>query len=303
MKPADKVIFDRQQRSSTSASMKSFRFLILILILFGALAVFYYRTELVVRTETVQFKSNLVGKTLPYDVVLPPGYGLFTSWRKHYPVLYLLHGWSGHYDSWLRETTLAQYASQHQLIIVTPEGNNGWYTDSATTASDKYESYILEELIPDVDSRFRTIRDRRGRGIAGSSMGGYGALKFGLKHPEVFTLAASMSGALDTTSRTDDESIMQAFGGTNSIARKSNDIERLAQDFPSERITQLPYLYLDCGRDDPWLAINSHFSDLLSARRITHEYRQLPGGHVWPYWDKQVREVLRVATDTMSPPE
>jgi S-formylglutathione hydrolase FrmB len=272
-------------------------------ILLSALAAFYYRAEEAVRTETVQFRSKLVGKTLPYSIVLPPGYDLFTSWRKHYPVLYLLHGWSAHYDSWPRLTALAQYASEQQLIIITPEGNNGWYTDSATTPSDKYESYILEELIPDVDSRLRTIRDRRGRGIAGCSMGGYGALKFGLKHPEVFSVAASMSGALDTTSRTDDESIMQTFGETNSIERKSNDVQRLAQEFPSERITQLPYFYVDCGRDDPWLAINRRFSDILFERRITHEYRQPPGSHVWPYWYGQVREVIRVAAEKMAPPE
>jgi S-formylglutathione hydrolase FrmB len=287
----------------TPASMKSFRLFILIAILLGALGVYYYRAELIVRTETVQLDSKLVGKILPYQIVLPPGYSLVTSWRKHYPVLYLLHGWSGHYDSWLSKTTLAHHASEHQLIIVMPEGNNGWYTDSATTPSDKYESYVLEELIPDVDSRFRTIRDRSGRGIAGCSMGGYGALKFGLKHPEMFTLAASMSGALDTTKRTDDESIMQTFGDAGSMVRKSNDIERLAREFPAERITQLPYLYLDCGRDDPWLAINSRFADILTERRMTHEYRQVPGGHIWPYWDRQVREVLRVATETMAPAE
>ena len=282
--------------------MRLFRLLILTFILLGALAAFYYQAEAGVRTETVQFRSKLVDKTLPYSIVLPPGYGLFTSWRKHYPVLYLLHGWNGHHDSWLIHTSLARYASEHQLIIIMPEGNNGWYTDAATALSDKYESYILEELIPDVDNRLRTIRDRRGRGIAGNSMGGYGALKFGLKHPEVFTLAASMSGALDTTSRTDEESIMQTFGEPNSIERKSNDVQRLAQEFPAERITLLPYFYLDCGRDDPWLEINRRFSDILLERRIAHEYRQLPGGHIWPYWDRQVREVLRVAAETMAPP-
>jgi len=283
--------------------MRSFRLPILTFILLGALAAFYYRAEESVRTETVQFQSKLVGKTLPYSIVLPPGYGLFTSWRKHYPVLYLLHGWSGQFNSWVGHTSLVQYASEQQLIIITPEGNNGWYTDSATVPSDKYETYILEELIPDVDSRLRTIRDRRGRAVAGCSMGGYGALKFGLKHPEVFALAASMSGALDATSRIDDESIMRTFGETNSIERKSNDVQQLAQEFPSERIKLLPYFYLDCGQDDPWLAINRRFSNVLSEHRIAHEYRQLPGSHSWPYWDRQVREVLRVAAATMVPPE
>jgi S-formylglutathione hydrolase FrmB len=88
------------------------------------------------------------------------------------------------------------YAAQYRLIVVTPEGNNGWYTDSASTATDKYESYLLKELIPDVEKRFRTIESRYGRGIAGLSMGGYGALKFGLKSPATFAFAGSLSGAV-----------------------------------------------------------------------------------------------------------
>src|SRR4030095_4148863 len=88
------------------------------------------------------------------------------------------------------------------------EGNNGWYTDSATVASDKYETYILQELIPEVQRRYRTIESRYGRGIAGLSMGGYGALKFGLKHPEMFAFAASMSGALGAASFLPDERIL-----------------------------------------------------------------------------------------------
>ncbi len=148
---------------------------------------------------------------MPYEVVLPRGYRLITSRRTRYPVLYLLHGWSGHYDSWLKQTALLQYASEYQLIIVTPEGDNGWYTDSATVSADHYETYVLDELISDVDRRYRTIHDRRGRAVAGNSMGGYGALKLGFKHPEIFTLAASMSGALDASARTDEASIMQTF--------------------------------------------------------------------------------------------
>lgn len=275
------------------------RSLLLILILLVALAAYYYHVQNAVRFEVVQFKSNLVGKVIPYGVVLPPGYGLITSRRIRYPVLYLLHGWSGNYNSWSKQTALVQYAAEHQMIIVTPEGGNGWYTDSATVPSDQYESFVTRELISDVDTRFRTIGDRRGRGVAGASMGGYGALKFGFKHPETFSLAASMSGALDATTRTDEASIMQAFGETNSPTREANDLQRLAREFPAERHALLPYFYFDCGTDDPWLATNRDFDNTLLERKIVHEYRQLPGGHIWPYWDRQVREVLRVAAERL----
>ena len=172
----------------------------------------------------------LLNREVAYRVVLSPGYGLVTSRAKRYPVLYLLHGWGGHYDSWLTHSSLRQYAAEHQLIVVTPEGGEGWYTDAP--GGEPYESHLLRELVPDVDARFRTIPHRRGRGVAGYSMGGYGALKFGFKHPELFAFAAT-----------------------------------------------------------------------LAARGIAHDYRQRPGGHFWPYWDAQTREILRVASDILAAPE
>ena len=151
--------------------------------------------------ETVQFQSKLVNATLPYNVILPPNY--HTSSTTRYPVLYLLHGLTGHYSDWATKTNVADYAAPYRMIVVMPEGKDGWYTDSATVPNDKYESYVLKELIPDVQKRYRTIETRFGRGVAGLSMGGYGALKSGLKSPGTFAFAASMSGALAAPSWTD----------------------------------------------------------------------------------------------------
>ena len=139
------------------------------------------------RLETVQLQSKLAGTTLPYNVILPVDYEASPTTR--YPVLYLLHGLTGHYTDWVAKTNVANYAAHLPLIIVMPEGNNGWYTDSASVPTDKYESYILQELIPDVQRRYHTIEDRSGRAIAGLSMGGYGAIKFGLKSPGMFIFA------------------------------------------------------------------------------------------------------------------
>ena len=138
--------------------------------------------------ETVQFQSKLINATLPYNVILPPDYR--TSRRTRYPVLYLLHGLTGHYSDWLTRTNVADYAAQYRMIVVMPEGKDGWYTDSATVPNDKYESYILKELIPDVEKHYRTIETRFGRGVTGLSMGGYGALKFGLKSTGTFAFTA-----------------------------------------------------------------------------------------------------------------
>ena len=200
------------------------------------------------RVQTIQFESKLVGKTLPYNVLLPVDYHQPATKTKRYPVVYLLHGLTGHYTNWLEKTQLANYAASYDFIIVTPEGNDGWYTDSATVPTDKYESYILQELIPDVEKRFRAGSKREDRAIAGLSMGGYGAIKFGLKYPDKFAFAASLSGAFSAASWTEQDlkdseplrnSVMQTFGPANSETRAANDVPKLAREAET-RITSLP---------------------------------------------------------------
>jgi S-formylglutathione hydrolase FrmB len=240
--------------------------------------------------------------------VLPVGYDLPASREKRYPVIYLLHGLFGHYDNWTSKTRLTDYTSTYDVIIVTPEGNNGWYTDSQSAPKEQYESYIVKELIPDVDRRFRTIGDRSGRAIAGLSMGGYGAIKFGVKYPAMFRFAGSMSGAMNAASWTREElagfpsiwnSLQQMFGDDRSQTRLSNDLPGRIRDLSNQEIAALPFIYLDCGTEDPLFPSNRSFAELLVSRKIAHEYRQRPGGHGWSYWDTQVQEVLKLAMKTM----
>jgi S-formylglutathione hydrolase FrmB len=260
--------------------------------------------------ETVAFESRLVGAALPYHVILPSDYYEPAAKATRYPVLYLLHGLGGTAGDWVSaRARLAEHAAAYRFIIVVPEGRDSWYTDSAIAPADKFESYFVGELLPDVERRFRALPERGGRAVAGLSMGGYGALKFGLKYPERFAFAASMSGAL-RAAQWDAEgplpewlkpSIRRAYGPLNSPTRAANDIFRLARDLPPERIASLPFLYLDCGTEDFLIESNRDFSVLLLEKKIPHEYRQLPGAHSWPYWDRQVREVLRLAAERLVP--
>lgn len=256
------------------------------------------------RVQTIQFESKLVGKTLPYNVLLPVDYNQPANKAKRYPVLYLLHGLTGHYTNWLEKTRLIDYTVGYEFIIVMPEGNNGWYTDSATVPTEKYESYILAELIPDVEQRFRASSRREGRAIGGLSMGGYGALKFGVKHPELFVFAASLSGALDAATWTETDlkglasiwkTLQPVYGAADSETRAANDLRKLYSELSPQRVAALPYVYLDCGTEDGLLGSNRSFAELLMKQKIAHEYRQLPGNHSWTYWDAQVQEVLRIA--------
>jgi S-formylglutathione hydrolase FrmB len=263
------------------------------------------------RIQTVQFESKMVGATLPYNVLLPLDYNQPAAKTKRYPVLYLLHGLTGHHTNWIDHTRLSDYATTYEFIIVMPEGNNGWYTDSATVSSDKYESYIFQELIPDVEKRFRVNNHREDRAIAGVSMGGYGALKFGVKYPQKFVLAASMSGALGAAAWTEAElhgrelirrTLKLVYGPENSETRSANDLNKLYRELPADQIAGLPFVYLDCGTEDPLLQSNRGFVDTLMMRKIPHEYRQLPGNHSWTYWDAQVQEVLRLAAKKLRQP-
>src|SRR5260221_6906184 len=134
-------------------------------------------------------KSSLTRKNVLYRVLLPAGY---EKGEANYPVLFLLHGLFGSFENWTELTSLGRYIQNLPLIVVMPDGGDGWYTDSADV--DANESYLIDELIPTVDRAFRTIPNRSSRAIAGNSMGGYGAFKFALKYPGLFCLAGSFSG-------------------------------------------------------------------------------------------------------------
>ncbi len=251
------------------------------------------------RVETVQFQSKLINVTLPYNVILPTNYD--TARTSRYPVLYLLHGLTGHFSDWVTRTNIANYASEYRMIIITPEGNDSWYVD-------KYEAYILEELIPDVQKRYRTIEARYGRSIAGLSMGGYGAIKFGLKSPATFVFAGSMSGAFSVTRLSEEQmraarwgDSVKLFGAVNSETRLANDLFALIEKLPPARVSSLPYFYFDCGTEDSSLIFpsNRELAGLMVDKKIAHEFRQLPGGHAWVYWDRQVQEVLKIAAAKM----
>ncbi len=242
--------------------------------------------------------SKLMERDMPYRIILPPAYS--KNGVDRFPVIYLLHGLTGHFSNWTDKTKLASYAQKHNFIIVTPEGNDGWYSDSGSVATDKYESYIVKELIPEIDKNYRTVADRKGRVIAGLSMGGYGGLKFGLKYPEMFSLAGSFSGALGVTSFPNgsdafSKTIIAVFGTADSETRKGNDLFGLVKGLTPEKAKTLPFLYVDCGTEDFLFQNNRDFIQLLVEKKIPHEFRQLPGGHNWAYWDSQVQEFLRVA--------
>jgi putative tributyrin esterase len=277
----------------------------LILLLILPTAVQAQKTETSkTAVQDLKLNSKLMAREMPYKVILPLKYEADKT--KRFAVIYLLHGLEGHYDNWVTKSKLAEHAAKYEYIIVTPEGNNGWYTDSATLKNDKYESYIIKELVPEIDKKFRTLADRQNRTIAGLSMGGYGALKFGLKYPQMFALVGSFSGALPAPLWTNatlgglsrwktlTDSLTAAYGADDSPTRRENDIFRIVGEMPADKIKSLPFIYLDCGTEDFLIRFNRDFATILFDKKIPHEFRQLPGVHDWKFWDSQVQEFLQL---------
>lgn len=247
-------------------------------------------------------QSRLIQRALPYRVIQPASYELT---EKQFPVLYLLHGLFGNCDNWIELTDILDHIERHELLVVAPDSGDSWYTDSATNANDKFESYLTAELVPEIERLFRVNSARESRAVAGISMGGYGAFKFALRHSDRFILAAASSGAFHATRMNYEicgdawteyeESIMRVFGEQGSETRTRNDAYKLVSEITNGKASELPFFYFDCGDRDSFLNANREFAQLLKNKRIAHEYRELPGGHEWPYWNERIKEILDAA--------
>jgi putative tributyrin esterase len=210
-----------------------------------------------------------------------------------FPVFYLLHGLSDDYTIWQRKTSIGRYVQMLPLIVVMPDGGRGFYTDAHEGYA--YESAIIKDLIPFIDKTFHTVAQKSGRAIGGLSMGGYGALKLALKHPDLFASANGHSGAYGFAHggwRTEEPEFAR-ITGPNPIGGP-NDVFSLAEKFaPRTNRVKMPAIRFDCGTSDFLLDQNRAFNEHLKNLGIPHEYAEFPGAHDWSYWDKHIQGALR----------
>jgi putative tributyrin esterase len=248
------------------------------------------------RAQECVFHSPSLHRDIHYLILLPRDY----SNGRRFPVLYLLHGLYGDYKNWDTRTHLESTAAQLSFLIVTPDADDSWYTNSATEPEDRFEDYIVKDLVSEVDSKYRTIREKRARAIAGLSMGGYGAVKLGLKYPELFAFAGSLSGAFDATQDLDDlrpefrVKLLEVFGNPGSRTRKENDVFLLLKSSRDH-----PYFYVACGTSDFFLDTNRAITAQLAKQQIPYEYRETPGGHTWEYWDSELTPLLQAVARSL----
>ena len=292
-----------------------------------------------IRVTKHSFQSASLGVAKTYYIYLPTNYD--SELTRQWPVLYLLHGMTQDETAWSLQGRLGAIAdaAAFQAIVVMPDGDNSFYSNSATpmnyqtclakgsglldprvdhatacVRTPKYEDYIVGDLITEIDSHYRTKPDRAARGIAGLSMGGFGAFMLAMRHTELFSAAASHSGVLtllfagpypyrrsdvrlvdDVATWGEDIGVFgRWFRGVFGAQRDT----WLAHD-PSELVKQLPVgalaLYLDCGTEDEFVLHNGarYMHDLLVERGIEHQFYLGAGHHSFEFWQQRLPSNLQ----------
>jgi putative tributyrin esterase len=237
---------------------------------------------------TINYHSRSLKKASSFNVIFPDDPATPRPWG----TFYLLHGLSDDHTIWMRRTSIERYVGGLPLVVVMPDGGRGWYTNSVDGQAP-YEDDLVKDVAGLVDRTFPVKAERAGRAIGGLSMGGYGAVKVGLKHHDMFASVNSHSGALGfprldpAKARELSPESPRIFGGS---ARGGPDdpfaiVERIDHG-------RVPAIRIDCGTDDFLLDQNREFHGHLEKLHVSHEYREYSGGHDWAYWDMHVREAL-----------
>ena len=243
--------------------------------------------------------SQVLSMEMQMDVILPEAtrgqIGMEgRSGGEKWKTLYLLHGMSDDHSIWQRRTSIERYAADKGIAVVMPTTHLGWYTDMYR--GPKYFTYITDELPKVCRQMFPNMSDKReDTYAAGLSMGGYGALKCGLRAPHVFSKVASLSGGLFDKSlikdRSKDNSLWyDIFGPADEFTGAFNDLYAAATEMKSSAIR--PDVYIWCGTEDFLYKYNVKMRNHLKKLKYNLVYEESPGDHQWKYWDEKIQTVL-----------
>lgn len=253
------------------------------------LAVLFSVSGYASRVDTISIYSDAMHKSYKAIVIVPD------SGKKksvHYPTVYLLHGYSGSYNNWIRRVPqLAQYADQNEMIIVCPDGAFGsWYFDSPVDSNWRFETYISREVPAYIDAHYPTIKNRNARAITGLSMGGHGGLFLGFRHADFFGACGSMSGALVIDYITKGYGMEKILGDTiqNRHYYKELSIMKEMEHYPKDSLA----IIMDCGTEDYIIEMSRAAHLKMLSLKIPHDYTERPGKHSWEYWANAVQYQL-----------
>ena len=237
------------------------------------------------QVDTISVFSPNMKKELKSVVIVPDNY----STKRHYPVVYLLHGYSGNFTDWVKKVpSIKTLSTEHQLIVVCPDGGfSSWYMDSPIDSTSQYESYITRDLLSYVDAHYATIPERSERAITGLSMGGHGALYIAIRNKDLFANAGSMSGVVDLRTSTKSLDIAKRIGNieTNPAEWDNRSVVNMVSSLKNNELNMI----IDCGVSDIFYQINASLHRRLLALKIDHDYSERPGEHNWEYWTNSIQ--------------
>lgn len=253
----------------------------------------------------VNLMSEALVRPVPVNVILPVDKlvmpGMPKREEKPYKTLYLLHGVFGNYMDWVCNTRLIRYAEEHDLAIVMPSGDNAFYVDQPA-GHNYYGEFIGKELVELTRKMFPLSREREDTYIGGLSMGGFGALRNGLKYSDTFGRIVVLSGALLTeqmAARTEEHPLFiesksyaeACFGDLTRLLESDKNPKWLAKKLQKAG-KELPGIYIACGESDGMLPLSKEMAAFLEEQGATVTYETGPGGHDWDFWDTYVKRAI-----------
>ena len=232
----------------------------------------------------VEYSSKALEMNTSFQVFLPDEGEL-----SQVKVVYLLHGLMDNCTGWTRYTSCERYARERGVALVIPEVQRSFYIDGVYGLN--YFTYVSEELPRVCHRMFGLSLDREKTYVMGLSMGGYGALKCALTHPERYAGCGSFSGVTDLAGFMKNSAIplrareFTALVGPEHKVGPENDLFALA-----EKVEGMPPVYLSCGEQDPHYAMNCAFAEILKGRGMAHRFDHREGDHAWGFWDQSIQD-------------
>lgn len=281
--------------------MKAFRFLIVL----TGMVILPLSSSALVRIELgSEIESRILDQQVKVSIILPEAY--YTS-RDSYPVVYLLHGFGGDQNSWIKRCrinymidSLLTVGAIDDCIYILPDAGNSYFINNYDSTYC-YADFFSGELVPWVDSLYRTIPEKHARALLGLSMGGFGSIVLALKYPDVFGIVVALSAAVrteeifkDLPQKKYETNFAKVYGpGLSPEERitehwKDNSPFYIIDSVSAGLYTDINW-YIDCGQNDFLLPANEAFHDLLRQYNIPHEYHVRPGTHNWEYWESGAR--------------
>ncbi|MEI6892368.1 MAG: alpha/beta hydrolase family protein [Pontiella sp.] len=237
------------------------------------------------------FYARSIDQSIGMNIILPEH---SNAWDTPPAVLYLLHGLSGDHTSWCRSSSIERYARDYNLAIIMPNAHKSFYCDMEHGSN--YWKLFSEEIPQLINRWFNFSKHWKKTFVAGTSMGGYGAIKLALGCSETFSHGASLSGALDIAAHIHDDwdparlsALHATFGSLEKVPLAKNDLIHQVQGLKTKPETQF---YVSCGTEDYLYQDSLSFRNTAEKKGLHLTYEESEGAHDWSYWDAQIQRVL-----------